>query len=285
MGSLKIGCINCRGLSSDKIKRRDIFSKCRENYDMVFLVDTHCKKELEKYWQAEWGYKIIFGSHTTSSRGVAILFRSTFSFEIFGQKVDQNGNYAILDIKIFNHRMTIAVVYGPNEDKPVFYEILQRDIENFGNTSVIVGGDWNLPQNYDMDTLNYLHKNNPKAQKKVNEMMSEIDLVDVYRELYPEKKRFSWRGPNKKQARLDYFLVSSDFQPLITSCDIGVAYRSDHSPVSLSIQFNTNEKGKGTWKFNNALLYDKEFIANTKTCIADCIDQYKIVGSENKEEI
>ena len=57
MGSLKIGCINCRGLSSDKIKRRDIFSKCRENYDMVFLVDTHCKKELEKYWQAEWGIK------------------------------------------------------------------------------------------------------------------------------------------------------------------------------------------------------------------------------------
>ncbi|VDI50525.1 Hypothetical predicted protein [Mytilus galloprovincialis] len=176
--------------------------------------------------------------------------------------------------------MTIAVVYGPNEDKPVFYEILQRDIENFGNTSVIVGviGIYHK-------TMIFAHKIISKAQKKVNEMMSEIDLVDVYRELYPEKKRFSWRGPNKKQARLDYFLVSSDFQPLITSCDIGVAYRSDHSPVSLSIQFNTNEKGKGTWKFNNALLYDKEFIANTKTCIADCIDQYKIVDSENREEI
>ncbi|VDI25052.1 Hypothetical predicted protein, partial [Mytilus galloprovincialis] len=75
--------------------------------------------------------------------------------------------------------------------------------------------------------------------------MSEIDLVDVVIGNYTqEKKRFSWRGPNKKQARLDYFLVSSDFQPMITSCDIGVAYRSDHSAVFLSFQLNTNEKGK-----------------------------------------
>lgn len=86
MGSLKIICMNCRGLSSDNIKRRDISSKCRENFDIAFLVDTHCKKELEKYWQAEWGYKVIFSSYTTSSRGVAILFRNTFPFEIFDKK-------------------------------------------------------------------------------------------------------------------------------------------------------------------------------------------------------
>ena len=55
MGNLKIGCMNCRGLSSDKIKRRDIFLKCRENYDISLLIDTHCKKELETYWTTEWG--------------------------------------------------------------------------------------------------------------------------------------------------------------------------------------------------------------------------------------
>ena len=37
MALLKIGSINCRGLSSDKIKRRDIFLKCRQNYDISFL--------------------------------------------------------------------------------------------------------------------------------------------------------------------------------------------------------------------------------------------------------
>jgi hypothetical protein len=41
MALLKIGSINCRGLSSDKIKRRDIFLKCRQKYDISFLIKRH----------------------------------------------------------------------------------------------------------------------------------------------------------------------------------------------------------------------------------------------------
>jgi hypothetical protein len=40
MALLKTGSINCRGLSSDKIKRRDIFLKCRQN--MMFLFYLIC---------------------------------------------------------------------------------------------------------------------------------------------------------------------------------------------------------------------------------------------------
>ena len=81
--------------------------------------------------------------------------------------------------------------------------------------------------------------------------------------------------------------MTSDLQSIISKCDIEVAYRSDHSPISLSVQFNTHEKGSGTWKFNNALLYDKEYIASVKTCIAECVEQYgKNSGEvENLENI
>ena len=37
------------------------------------LVDTHSTKE-EHIWQAEWGFKAMFSSGTSASRGVAILF-------------------------------------------------------------------------------------------------------------------------------------------------------------------------------------------------------------------
>jgi len=74
MVKIKIGSINCRDLVSDKIKRQDIFLKCRQNYDITLLVNTHCKKELEVYWRLEWGYKERFCSHATNSRGVSILF-------------------------------------------------------------------------------------------------------------------------------------------------------------------------------------------------------------------
>jgi hypothetical protein len=33
---------------TDEIKRRDMFHKCKQLYDITFLIDTHCSKEKEK---------------------------------------------------------------------------------------------------------------------------------------------------------------------------------------------------------------------------------------------
>jgi hypothetical protein len=33
------------------------------------------------------------------------------------------------------------------------------------NTSIISVGDWNVVQNYEKDTLNYVNQNNPKSQE------------------------------------------------------------------------------------------------------------------------
>jgi hypothetical protein len=38
-----------------------------------------------------------------------------------------------------------------------------------------------------------------------------------------------------------------------------VAYKSDHSMIILSLVFNPFNKGKGLWKFNNSLLYEKDY--------------------------
>jgi exonuclease III len=165
MALLKIGSINCRGLSSDKIKRRDIFLKCRQNYDISFLIDTHSKNETEPYWRSEWGNDIKFSSQSSNSRGVAILFRNTFQYHIEREIKDSDRNFIILSVRINDTLWTLVAVKGPNNDEPQFFTNLQRKIESLGNSSVIIGGDWNVPLNYSMDTLNYMHKNNEKAQK------------------------------------------------------------------------------------------------------------------------
>jgi hypothetical protein len=46
--------------------------------------------------------------------------------------------------------------------------------------------DWNVPQDYMKDTINYVHRNNEKSQKQIHQMMEVLDLVDTYRELHPE---------------------------------------------------------------------------------------------------
>lgn len=47
-------------------------------------------------------------------------------------------------------------------------------------------------------------------------MMSSFDILDICRENDTQVKRFTWRGPQNKQARLDYFLISSDLVSFIS---------------------------------------------------------------------
>jgi hypothetical protein len=61
-----------------------------------------------------------------------------------------------------------------------------------------------------IDNSNYSNINNPKARAKVLEFMKIYNLADVFREIYPELKRFSWRQNNPlKHASLSMFLPSS----------------------------------------------------------------------------
>lgn len=94
------------------------------------------------------------------------------------------------------------------------FSIMYNNIESHRNSSVIICGDWNVLQNYALDTINYIHKNNPKPLQTIRQMMEELYLFDMYRELHKDTRRNFWRGPNNKRARLDYFL-SSDFLAII----------------------------------------------------------------------
>ena len=116
-----------------------------------------------------------------------------------------NGKFIIIDAKLQGNRVTLVVVYGPNRDDPTFYQNLQSKIEMIGNTSVIIGGDWNVPLNYEIDTEKYVNKNNPKTQQKIHALMADLDLIDVWRKNNPSVKRYTWRSPNSKRSRLDFF--------------------------------------------------------------------------------
>ena len=209
MSSVILGSVNCRGLA-EKIKRGVIFSICKERYDITVLTDIHCCLENESYWLGEWGYIGKFSSYSSRSRGVAVLFKNSLEFKINSEILDTNGNFVILDITIQDYRLTLVAIYGPNEDNPDFFQLLQSKICLYQNTSVIVVGDWNVVQNYDKDTFNYQSENNPRTQIKVHQIMNDLDLVDIWRVQQSSQKRFSWRDPNKKQERLDYLCISSD---------------------------------------------------------------------------
>ena len=229
--SVIIGSVNCRGLA-EKIKRGDIFSICKERYDITVLTDTHCCLENESHCRGECGYIGKFSSYSSRSRRVAVLFKNSFEFKINSAILYTKGNFVILDITIQDYRLTLIGIYGPNNDNPDFFQLLQSKICLNENTSVIVVGDWNVIQNYDKDTINYQFENNrrSRAQVKVHQMMNNLDLIDIWR----------------------------------MASEIGISYRSDHSPVCMKLKFINQTRGRGTWKFNNGLLTDTEFVNKVK---------------------
>ena len=63
------------------------------------------------------------------------------------------------------------------------------------------------------------------------------------------------------QSRLDYFMVTRSLEYDISDCQIKPGLSSDHSLVRLNLSLKRAVKrGKGTWKFNNNLLRDKEYV-------------------------
>ena len=78
--------------------------------------------------------------------------------------------------------------------------------------------------------------------------------------------------------------LSTDFEPFVKDVNIDISYSSDHSPVYLVLQFYNQTKGKGTWKFNNSLLQNKEYVTEIKECIKETINQYsRPIGDDEPE--
>ena len=77
----------------------------------------------------------------------------------------------------------------------------------------------------------------PQARRKLMEMMEKFELIDMWSEVYPEKRGYTRRKFNaSEQGHLNYFLISDQILPEIQGIKIDPSYRSDHSSVYLELK-------------------------------------------------
>lgn len=277
MSSVKILQYNCQGANNIG-KRIDLFQHLKEQKsDIYCLVDTHFTQQDQNLIRSQWEFDCSFNSYSSNSRGIAILFNNTIEHKIHKQLKDAQGNYLIVDVSVQSKRLTLAAVYGPNLDSPQFFKSFFEEIDKIENESVIICGDFNLVLDPKLDYYNYKHINNRKARQLVLDEIEIRNLKDPFRLLSPLHRRYTWRRKNPlQQARLDFFLVSDDIQQNVIRCNIGISYRSDHSMVTLEINFFDIKKGKSLWKHNNSLLSDMEYINTINNKIRDIKQQYAL---------
>ena len=245
------------------MKRRAIFNYHRVNADILIIQESHSSTQIEKIWENEWGGKAIYSHGTTTARGVAMFCSKEMYSKISNIYSDQDGRVIVVDIEYYGQRLTLAAIYGPNEDSPSFFRKIAKIMEDREENKVCIG-DFNLVLDVDLDRKN-TYCNNNKAKEELENLMEEFYLRDVWRQRNEEKREYSWfkkdlLSRERKASRIDMALVSGGLDQNVEMIEYLSSIKTDHRAIYMVISFNSEERGRGFWKFNCSLLQNREFL-------------------------
>lgn len=81
-----------------------------------------------------------------------------------------------------------------------------------------------------IDTRGYIRENNRKSRDKVIQMIESLELLDIWRIMYPDKKEYTWQSSKNsgQRGRLDFYLISKEVAAIVKKCTIKEGCRTDH---------------------------------------------------------
>ena len=261
MSRLNLVTCNVRGLQNDA-KRRETFHYFHiKNFDIIFLQETHSTVKNETVWSAQWGSKIRFAHRSSSAGGTAILINKKLDMTVHNIIAHDAGRYVLMYVTYNKAKILLANIYAPNSDSPEFFQEVFGIIQKFSPDYYWIGGDFNLALDVKVDRLGSTTNNDRSAQWLYTHLLNN-ELVDVWRHFNPSTAGFTWQksNPRKIFSRLDYIVMSEVFLQFVREVKLIPGFRSDHSWVVVTIEFDYVKKGPGYWKFNTQLLKDKEYV-------------------------
>lgn len=265
MNELRIVSQNINGLNNC-IKRKRIVQSLRKEGDIIFMQETHLNKlEHEKLGKLA-AAQIFASSFGTARRGVAILIQKRVPFELEKFSKDKEGRFVFVVGKICGETMSFLNIYNPPGQDPEFMRRMMTLLTTEAKGIIIMGGDFNVA----MCARDTQSKGKHKAEKTavlLKRMGKELGLLDVWRHLYPQEKKFTFYSEaHRIYSRLDYFFMFKEDINKIKKCDIKPIVLGDHAPITLSLMI-ANEKVRTIWRLNNSLLQDKQFKDKIKQII------------------
>ena len=252
MANILMESRNVNGLGSTS-KRQSFFELFKASKANVFLIqETHSTKEVEEIWKTEWEGDIHFSHGTSNTTGVAILIKKNTPLNISNISRDNQGRYIIIETLIGKKNTALCNLYAPNDDTPEFFTELKNVIDSLNSHEFIMGGDWNVALDNDMDRFGTTTDRNPNARDVINAWILNNEAVDVFRVKNPNSKKYTYirKRPFPHGRRLDYFLISTPLLNSVVNSEVNIKVISDHAPVTLKIVNNNNPRGNGHFKLN-----------------------------------
>ena len=112
--------------------------------------------------------------------------------------------------------------------------------------------------------------------------MEELDLLDIYRQFHAVTKLFTYETENSKlKSRIEFFLVSRPTSYNVKRTEVRSFIAPDHKAIFLGMELQSElKRGPGTWKFNNTLLEDQDYIDLINFIYPRTLEKYKDVESK-----
>ena len=268
---------NVRGLGQIK-KRRNVFNFLeKNNFDICFLQETHSKLEVEPLWTRESNQHMYFSGRSSASGGVCFIVKRSLHFNLIYHKEIIPGKIQALKLNIDDKDIVFLNIYGPNNDDAAFFETLYDFLGENDEEQFIIGGDFNTVLDSNLDKFGGIEGSHKKCREKLLTVMENFDLSDVWRSHNPNLRQYTWHSSSKPVifSRLDYFLVSDCFSNQVSNCKIKPGFMSDHSIISICLNLNTIERGKGYFKINNSLILQPEYQEMIRTVIGEVAETNK----------
>ena len=195
---------------------------------------------------------------------------------IKANEIDKEGRILLIHTEINNRDTIIVNIYAPTKCNITlqnnFLVNLNKIFKNYNDKPMIIGDDFNTNLNDDLDKREGIGTQPSSYRDNLIQFIDEFSLVDIWRLRDQDKSQFTWRGKSHSgivESRLGFFIISVSLESEIESTTIKPGLGTDHSLISISLKLlERQERGNGSWKFNNILLKDKDYIKMVKDAIA-----------------
>ena len=166
---IKILSLNCNGLNN-KLKRTSVLSWLASNHKgLTFLQETHSSKAVELDWNKYASdYNIWYSHGTNRARGVCTMIPKQHSYKVVKQISDENGRLLLLHTFIDNSEFVLVNLYAPtkdnSEEEKLFLNFVREHLCDFLGKKIIMGGDFNMYMNPELDKKGGICENNQNVQ-------------------------------------------------------------------------------------------------------------------------
>uniref|UniRef100_A0A671TPP2 Reverse transcriptase domain-containing protein n=1 Tax=Sparus aurata TaxID=8175 RepID=A0A671TPP2_SPAAU len=285
MCDLKVISLNVNGINN-VIKRRKILLEMeKEKADIVYLQETHLEKQEHEKLKKITKSQVYYSTYNSKQSGVVIIIKPHVSFELEDCYTDKEGKYVLIVGKIEGLEISFLNTYYPPDTGPELMVQLIDLLVTKTKGVVIMAGDLNLVMNSKLDSSSTKVHRAEKNASLLRKACSELGLVDIWRELNPDKKEYTcYSGRHSIYNRLDYFFMYKQNVTLVKTCYINSINMSDHAAISLTISLQIS-KGKRLWRLNNSLLQEPEFIERIKKELNDTEDIDPIILWEGAKAV